>query len=264
MLYDLSSSSEHEIKPKRTGRISSDSNGTDNVATGDDNGSDGETRKIYILRHGERVDFTFGPWIPYCFDEAGTYIRKDLNMPNVLPNRVNSPKSWLKDSPLTNIGVYQAVLTGEAMKDADVEISYAYCSPSYRCIQTCNGLLEGKYLILKNTKKRNKRKEKLFLGLGVKNSLCIRIEPGLFEWMAWYPDDMPEWCTAKELKDANYNIDSSYVPILTSEQLQADAKELCEEFYHRNHLVVETILGQHRKLYICLFISCKLIRFLYS
>lgn len=199
-------------------------------------------RQLYIMRHGERVDFTFGPWIPYCFDASAQYAPKDLNMPRWLPTRNNTPNAWERDSPLTNIGVHQATLTGQSLGDADVKIDYVYCSPSYRCIQTATGLLEGMSFSSMNIDFI------IFLwsttppGLGLKDKIKIRIEYGLFEWLIWYPEELPEWLTKDELTAANYNIDMDYVSMYTREQLKAATTENSHEFYKRNSSVVEQIL----------------------
>ncbi|XP_055524218.1 ecdysteroid-phosphate phosphatase isoform X2 [Wyeomyia smithii] len=176
-------------------------------------------RRIYVLRHGERIDFTFGTWIPYCFDEAGNYIRKDLNMPKSLPQRRTS--LWQRDSPLTNIGRYQALLTGEAMKEAGVRIDHVFSSPSFRCIQTASSILEG---------------------LGLKENQPIHIEPGLFEWLAWYQDGLPEWMSNEELIAADYNIAMDYDPLSKVSHLKEQLQEDLEDFYHRNSAVTEHLI----------------------
>ncbi|XP_070138363.1 ecdysteroid-phosphate phosphatase isoform X2 [Drosophila bipectinata] len=183
--------------------------------------SHAKNRKVYIMRHGERVDFTFGTWIPYCFDEFGNYMRKDLNMPKTLPRRKNSPEGWQNDSPLTNVGVFQASLIGQALLEADVQIDHVYCSPSYRCIQTCTSALEG---------------------LKLKGKQKIKLEPGLFEWMAWYPSGVPDWLSKNELVEAKYDIDLDYEPVQPSSDLIVRLKESTEQFYERNHDVILQLL----------------------
>lgn len=181
----------------------------------------GAPRKLFLMRHGERVDFAFGSWIPYCFDEAGNYIRKDLNMPYYLPKRKQGPKAYHKDTPLTNVGVYQATLVGEGLKDSDTAIDHVYCSPSFRCIQTCDGFLKG---------------------YGKREELKIKIEPGLFEWLVWYPDNVPEWMAPEELAAEGYNIDLSYEPFVNRTEL-IESRETCEQFYLRSHFVTQSVLA---------------------
>lgn len=82
----------------------------------------------------------------------------------------------------------------------------------------------------------------LLTGLGLKDKIKIRIEFGLFEWMIWYPDEMPEWLTKDELIAAKYNIDMEYVSMYTRDQLKAANTESSHEFYKRNFSVVEQVL----------------------
>lgn len=209
VLYDLSTSDQHEPAVQRDASAAANAN-----------------RQLYIMRHGERVDFTFGPWIQHSFDAAGVYKRKDLNMPIGLPARANAPSSWEKDSPLTNMGLHQAWLTGQSLREAGVVFDLVYASPSFRCIQTCSALLEG---------------------MGLKDKCPIRIDLGLFEWLIWYQEELPEWCSIAELIAGGYNIDANYQSLYTLDDLMAVRDENLDAFYLRNHDAVQRTLANERK-----------------
>lgn len=179
-------------------------------------------RKIYIMRHGERVDFTFGSWIYHSFDKDGQYIQKDLNMPETLIERPNGIKSWNKDSPLTNVGLLQAQLVGRALKRANIDIASVYCSPSYRCVQTCNAVLES---------------------LNLKERIPINIEPALFEFLQWYTDELPDFLTPDYLQEVGgFNINTTYEPYVPVTSFKEMLTENLTEFYQRNSLVVDNAL----------------------
>lgn len=100
--------------------------------------------RFFFVRHGERIDLAFGPqWIEQAYDRNGKYRRINLNMPQDLPHRA-SKREFLGDSPLTEIGQFQAKLTGEALGMEGYKIHYCYVSPALRCIQTAHQILSGK------------------------------------------------------------------------------------------------------------------------
>ncbi|KAJ8936279.1 hypothetical protein NQ314_012427 [Rhamnusium bicolor] len=104
---------------------------------------------------------------------------------------------------------------GDALKEQNIDIHFAYCSPSFRCIQTCDAFLQG---------------------LNKRDKVKIKIEPGLFEWLVWYPECLPDWFTVEELKNAGYNIDENYQPFINEKDLK-ESKENCEQFYLRSAFV---------------------------
>lgn len=176
-------------------------------------------QKLFIMRHGERVDYAFTKWTNFCFDTDGQYHRLDLNMQKKLPLRLNPMDAWRNDSPITNVGCLQSELIGDMLRDSNVEFEFVFCSPSFRCIQTASALLKG---------------------LGVSETIMIRIEPALFEWCGWYPEKIPDFLTINELIEAGYNIDEDYAQLVTVADLSMRYKnETIEEFYERNHLISE-------------------------
>lgn len=136
-------------------------------------------------------------------------------MPKEIPPR--NIHDFQNDSPLTTLGEMQASLVGEAMRSSSVKIDVAFASPSLRCIQTL---------------------EKILKGLG--STIQIKVEPGLIEWLAWYPNGLPVWMNRDELIKSGFNIDTNYEPIVKTEQLPA--RENAAQYYDRSHELIKRII----------------------
>ncbi|VDN17951.1 unnamed protein product, partial [Dibothriocephalus latus] len=70
---------------------------------------DGNQRRLFVMRHAERVDLCFGR----------LYRRSNLNLPPRLHNREDLVDHVL-DAPLTQIGVFVAAASGKALAEAGV------------------------------------------------------------------------------------------------------------------------------------------------
>lgn len=203
--------------------------------------------RLFCIRHGERVDFAFGPtWPESAFDKTGkrllkflsqsfpmistgNYRRINLNMPMTLPRRRNPFRDFIGDSPITEIGASQARLTGEALAANDCFAQYCYSSPSLRCIQTAHNILQG---------------------MGLEGRVKIRIEPGLFEFLGWYERGLPAFFNPSEMivhedEETNlFHIDKNYRPIISLDKLSRDEKYL--DYYNRSFKVTQQITDKHK------------------
>ena len=237
------------------------------VIADEDTNQNNFSRKLFIVRHGERIDFTFKNWIKYCFDANGQYIRKDLNMPKTIPRRQRGSYGFNLDTPLTVMGTVQASVVGEAMKDTGVTFRHVYCSPSLRCIQTCHNLLKSLGALKlpiniepgKNINSRKFQKENsivLYPFLYILNYVSWKNYfwymylhfSGLFEWLGYYQQSSPNFMTGPELLKAGFNVNLFYKPFINQNELwnthaQGLEKDKFEPFYNRSFSTTQHILN---------------------
>ena len=140
-------------------------------------------------------------------------------MPKTIPKRENY-QDYQKDSPLTRIGVYQATLTGENLAENNIDYSLVICSPSLRCLQTCDAVLKA----------------------SKKSFLHIAIEPGIHDKM-----NQEKWLTEKELISAGFYIKTDYKPYRSVETLYSKPIETFADYFERNGFVINEILKKANK-----------------
>ncbi|XP_022099247.1 ubiquitin-associated and SH3 domain-containing protein B-like [Acanthaster planci] len=184
-----------------------------------------QPRRLFVIRHAERVDITFGQqWLQHSFDVNGKYIRKNLNMPKRVPIRAGGSQAFNKDPPITEVGKFQARLTGESMRENGIVISHVYSSPALRCVQTAQAVIDG---------------------LNSLEPLKIRVDTGLFEWLAWCKGALPKWMTLGELESHGLNVALTYKEMISASDL--NLQENCQSYYKRGDTLLRREIKEHPK-----------------
>lgn len=81
--------------------------------------------------------------------------------------------------------------------------------------------------------------------MGLKSTVPIRIEIGLFELLSWQshiPNKYP-FMSVDNLIRNGYNIDKNYKPIVPFNTIKPTENE--ELFYKRSHFMTQTIVDSH-------------------
>ena len=139
-------------------------------------------------------------------------------MPKELPKRRGGPQDFCRDSPITELGLFQARLTGEGMREQGIKIHNVITSPALRCAQTANAILHG---------------------LG-DFTTRIKVEHGLFEWLAWCRGEIPKFMSAEDLGKFGLQIDPTYTPLVSVKDLKPNETHL--EFYKRMYNITRLLL----------------------
>ena len=143
-------------------------------------------------------------------------------MPHEVPRRV--PAEFTKDSPITEIGLYQAKLTGMGLKQQGISIQHVYCSPALRCVQTADAILDG---------------------LQADHTVTLKLENGLYEWLAWCHGEMPKFMSVEDLYLFGMRVDKHYKPKVQLGEM--NMKETSSEFYKRMYNITRILLKESAK-----------------
>lgn len=180
-------------------------------------------KRVFVMRHGERLDRLFPSWATLAFNTMGEYKPFDLNMPLQLPARSNLHRAMQSDPPLTEVGFVTSQMVGRAFSLTGVKISHVYSSPALRCLHSAKALLKT--------------------ACPGQPAMRIKVEPGLFEFLGWYKDGCPQFMTGAELNNMRCPADPAYTPIVpASALLPLAGQETTAQYYERSEKVIKGIV----------------------
>ena len=121
-------------------------------------------------------------------------------------------------APNTHSAIAAARRRESPLRDAGIKIHHVFASPAIRCVQTANAILQG---------------------MG-EHSVKIKIEQGLFEWLAWYKGDVPSFMSNEEMVKYGMNVDTSYTSKVSMKDLKPNETHL--EFYKRSFNITRLLM----------------------
>ncbi|CAF1090819.1 unnamed protein product [Didymodactylos carnosus] len=177
--------------------------------------------KLIFVRHSERANQALGPdWFSRAFDRrTGAYHPYDPKLPKILPSRRHF-QAYEFDPPLTIRGLDDARITGQKMTDNNLSSTICLSSTALRCIQTC---------------------ERLLSGMERRDSIPIRIEPGLFECPHFNNKLINSFMTKEELSKNGYNIKGDYKAMVS----KINIPETLDQYFDRSQIVMQSIIDRY-------------------
>ncbi|CAJ0935653.1 unnamed protein product, partial [Mesorhabditis belari] len=143
--------------------------------------------EVVIVRHAESIAEVFPDWVKRTRLDEHFYKPIDLNVPFELPRRSEMREAYMKDPPISEMGILFAGLLGDQLAECKLQPHAIYTAPSLVCLQTAREL----------QKRLDKR------------SRPLRIEPCL----SWSRNAEAYWFKPEALRRLGYDVDVKYMPI---------------------------------------------------